>query len=76
MGAFFRSYLYYNWREWRLYHHGDTFKKFESDRQVAFLLGLSDTVVDLLSSSSAYKDIKNAMKVCWGWLENGEYSGN
>ncbi|WP_187119070.1 Imm6 family immunity protein [Bacillus marasmi] len=54
----------------------DTFEKLESDRQVAFLLGLSETVVDLLTSSSAYNDIKNAMKACWEWLENKRYSGD
>jgi Immunity protein Imm6 len=54
----------------------DTFEKLESDRQVAFLLGLSQTVVDLLISSSAYKDINSAMKACWGWLENKKYSGD
>lgn len=45
----------------------DTFEKLESDRQVALLLGLSETVVDLLNSYSAYKDIKNAIKDCWEW---------
>ncbi|WP_181294619.1 Imm6 family immunity protein [Heyndrickxia sporothermodurans] len=54
----------------------DTIEKLESDRQVAFLLGLSETIVDLLISSSAYKDIKSAMKVCWEWLENRGYSGD
>lgn len=54
----------------------DTFEKLESDRQVAFLLGLSETVVDLLISSSAYEDINSAMKVCWEWLENKRYSGD
>ncbi|WP_419883533.1 Imm6 family immunity protein [Peribacillus sp. B-H-3] len=54
----------------------DIFEKLESDRQVAFLLGLSETVVDLLISSSAYKDINSAMKVCWEWLENKRYSGD
>ncbi|MGG0656880.1 Imm6 family immunity protein [Rummeliibacillus pycnus] len=53
-----------------------TFEKFESDRQVAFLLGLSETVVDLLISSSAYEDINNAMKTCWGWLGNKSCSGD
>lgn len=46
----------------------DTFERLESDRQVAFLLGLSETVVDLLISSSAYRDINSTMKVCWEWL--------
>ncbi|SFB99432.1 Immunity protein Imm6 [Bacillus sp. OV322] len=54
----------------------DIFEKLESDRQVAFLLGLSETVVDLLISSSAYKDINSALKVCWEWLENKRYSGD
>lgn len=52
------------------------FEKLESDRQGAFMLGLSETVVDLLISSSSYKDIDNAMKACWGWLENKRYSGD
>ncbi|MEI3614141.1 Imm6 family immunity protein [Pseudogracilibacillus sp. SO30301A] len=54
----------------------DTIEKLESDRQVAFLLGLSETVVDLLISSPAYKDINSAMKACWEWLENKRYSGD
>lgn len=54
----------------------DIFEKLESDRQVAFMLGLSETVVDLLISSSAYKDIDNAIKACWEWIENKQYSGD
>ncbi|MGG2016514.1 Imm6 family immunity protein [Bacillus sp. S10(2024)] len=54
----------------------DTFENLGSDRQVAFLLGLSGTVVNLLTSSSAYKDINNAMKTCWEWLENKRYLGD
>lgn len=34
----------------------DTFKSLESDTQVVFLLGLSETIVDLLPTSSNYVD--------------------
>lgn len=54
----------------------DIFKSLEPDRQVAFLLGLSETIVDLLSTSPNYKDVSNALKVCWEWLENKQYSGD
>ncbi|MFG3613826.1 Imm6 family immunity protein [Rummeliibacillus sp. G93] len=54
----------------------EKFVKLEADKQVAFLLGLSETIVDLLNTSPAYKDISKALEVCWGWLENKEYSGD
>ncbi len=54
----------------------DTFEQLELDKQVAFLLGLSETVVDLLISSPAYKEITKAMAICWEWLENKRYSGD
>lgn len=53
-----------------------TFKSLESNAQVAFLLGLSETIVELLSSSLEYEDVTNALKVCWEWFENKRYSGD
>ncbi|MDM5155435.1 Imm6 family immunity protein [Bacillus sp. DX1.1] len=53
-----------------------TFKSLESNAQVAFLLGVSETIVELLSTSLEYEDVTNALKVCWEWLENKRYSGD
>jgi len=53
-----------------------TFETLELNKQAAFLLGLSETVVDLLMSSSVYNHINDAMKVCWEWVENKQHSGD
>lgn len=53
-----------------------TFKFLESNVQVAFLLGLSETIVELLSTSLEYEDVVNVLEVCWEWFENKRYSGD
>lgn len=54
----------------------NTFKFLESDKQVAFFLGISETIVNLLVASSDFKDVTNALNVCWQWLEDKRYSGD
>ncbi|MFX3617472.1 MAG: Imm6 family immunity protein [Sporolactobacillus sp.] len=48
----------------------------QPDTQVAFLLGLSETIVDELSTSSDYENVTHALKVRWEWLEKKQYSGD
>lgn len=44
------------------------FKNLNADNQAGFLLGLSETVIDLLSHSSGYEEAKEALMICWEWL--------
>ncbi|MGG4409280.1 Imm6 family immunity protein [Niallia taxi] len=52
------------------------FEKLNADKQVLFLLGLSEKVVDELSTSPNFEAVKNALKTCWEWLQNKEHSAD
>jgi hypothetical protein len=54
----------------------DTFKDLDTDKQVAFLLGLSEMIANVLSTSPNYKDVTHALNVCWNWLETKQISGD
>ncbi|MEY8742415.1 Imm6 family immunity protein [Bacillales bacterium AN1005] len=52
------------------------FEKLNTDKQVLFLLGLSETIVDELSTSPNFEAVKHALKICWEWLQNKEHSAD
>ncbi|MEK4670625.1 Imm6 family immunity protein [Paenibacillus alvei] len=52
------------------------FKRLNQDKQVLFLLGLSETVVDILSTSPNFEAVNNTLKICWEWLQNNEHSAD
>lgn len=54
----------------------DTFKDLDTDKQVAFLLGLSEMIANVLSTSPNYKDVTHALDVCWKWFETKQISGD
>jgi len=51
-------------------------KSLDTDKQVAFLLGLSETVVDILKTSPNYDSLTNALKVAWEWVTEKKHSGD
>lgn len=54
----------------------DTFKDLDTDKQVAFLLGLSEMIVHVLSTTPNYKNVTYALNVCWKWFETKQISGD
>jgi hypothetical protein len=54
----------------------DTFKDLDTDKQIAFLLGLSEMIANVLSTSPNYKDVTHALDVCWKWFETKQISGD
>ncbi|XEC94343.1 Imm6 family immunity protein [Paenibacillus tarimensis] len=47
-----------------------------SDAQVVFLLILSSKIIDIISTSDGYQEAKEALEVCWNWVENKDVSGD
>lgn len=45
------------------------------DKQVAFLLGISEVILKSFESNRYYNDIRRALDTCWKWLETKEVSG-
>ncbi|KRE38717.1 Imm6 family immunity protein [Paenibacillus sp. Soil522] len=50
--------------------------KLSSDTQVVFLLILSSKIIDIISTSDGYQEAKEALEVCWKWVENKNVSGD
>lgn len=49
------------------------FKELNTDKQVMFLLLLSDGVSNILTTSANYGAVKTALKACWEWAEYKRY---
>jgi hypothetical protein len=47
-----------------------------SDAQVAYLLTLSETIIQKLSGSDGYEKASEALKACWDWVETKRVSGD
>lgn len=45
-------------------------KSINTEKQVAFYLGLSETVINLLNNSEYFQDVRKALDLCWDWFEN------
>ncbi len=52
------------------------FKELNTDKQVMFLLLLSDSVSNILTTSANYGAVKTALKACWDWVEDKKYSAD
>lgn len=50
-------------------------KHMSDDKQVAFLLGISEVIFKSFESNEYYNDIRKALDTCWKWLETKEVSG-
>lgn len=48
----------------------------EKTKQVAFYLGLSESIISLLSKSEFYEDARKALNLCWEWFETKQISGD
>jgi len=51
-------------------------KNIERKKQVAFYLGLSENIINLLKNSEFYKDARKALDLCWKWFESKQVSGD
>jgi hypothetical protein len=51
-------------------------RNLSSDGQVAFLLALSNKIVDIISTSVGYEQAKEALEVCWSWVEKKNVTGD
>ncbi|SMO52360.1 Imm6 family immunity protein [Melghirimyces algeriensis] len=51
-------------------------KNIGTDKQVAFYLGLSETVIPFLHKSEFYLDARQALDLCWEWFETKQVSGD
>lgn len=51
------------------------FQKIDDDKKLVFLLGLSEKAINIFSEEKDRKIAKNALDLCWKWLQNKELAG-
>ena len=52
------------------------FERLNSNKQVVYLLGLSEAIIKRLSNSPNFNAAKNALETCWEWAETKEHSAD